>query len=178
MLNLSPEQAEALVSTEPAGSPTPAEIRIFALSLLARREYAVLELQSRLLRKWVRSEGADGLVAAVVDDLRCAGLVSDERFAASFIRSRMQRLQGPVKISNELRSRQVPEQVVSSAMLEYQDNWVRLAADWLHRHAPAGLDYPHRAKYYRRLIQRGFTHEQAVKGLAGHTAVVGVLPEM
>jgi len=175
---LSPEQAEGWVGPEPAGSPTAADIRVFALSVLARREYAVLELQSRLLRKWARSEGADGLIAAVVDDLRCEGLVSNERFAASFIRSRMQRLQGPVKIIAELRARQVPEQVVSSAMLAYQDHWVRLAADWLQRHAPAGLDYPHRAKYYRRLIQRGFTHEQAVKGLAGHTPSGGVLPEM
>ena len=164
--------AEAPTSKQSGNLPTDTDIRAVALGLLARREYGVLELRARLLKKWAHSEGSDDLVIATVDAMRQEGLVSDQRFTASFIHSRVQRLQGPVKISAELRSRGVPAEVVSAALLEYEDDWVRLAADWLVRRAPAGLDYAARAKYYRRLIQRGFTHEQAVKGLAGKAKIL------
>lgn len=161
---MDPDQA---CEQETAGSlPTLTEMRVFAERLLARREYAVHELQARLARKWSRTE----LVAKQIDELIAAlqadGVLSDERFAESFIRSRCQRYQGPAKIKAQLRRRGVPETVITGKLLALEDEWTGLAATWLSRQACGPMDYANRAKYYRRLLNRGFSHQQAMDALA------------
>jgi len=142
-------------------------MRAFAERLLARREYAVLELRDRLLRKWRGEEqGERKQVASVIAELQADGVLSDERFAESFIRSRLQRCHGPVRIHAELRQRQVPEAVIAQQLGQAEDEWVRLAAAWLARQFPPPTDYAARAKCYRRLTSRGFTHQQARDALA------------
>ena len=164
MRKLNPELPAAEVTSR--GQPKPAEIRNFAESLLARREYAVRELQSRLLKKWSGLDQIEELVDAVIDVLQTEGLLSDERFTESFIRSRLQRCQGPVKIQAELRQRHVPEAIVQDMLQQVEDQWVDLAKAWLSRQVRGPMDFPARAKYYRRLMNRGFSHQQAADALA------------
>jgi len=165
MRKLIPDQGEA---GEPdTGSPSQSDMRVFAGLLLARREYAVLELQSRLLKKWAGQEGIVPRVAALLAALQEEGALSDERFTASFIRSRCQRYQGPLKIQAELRQRGVPEHLIENQLQDRAEEWVPLAASWLSRQHSGTLDFAGRARYYRRLINRGFSHPQAMAALQG-----------
>jgi regulatory protein len=145
--------------------PGPAEIRAFAQRLLAVREYAVEELRSRLLRKWPGREQVVERVNAVVAALHTEGLLSDERFAEVFIRSRCQRYQGPAKIRAELRQHQVADAVIAAQLEALEDHWVALAAEWLARQVRGAPDLAARARYYRRLTSRGFSHQQAMAAL-------------
>jgi regulatory protein len=150
-------------------------MRVFAGQLLARREYAVQELQARLLKKWSGkwseqspgSEGIEPLIANLIATLQAEGALSDERFAASFVRSRCQRYQGPLKIQAELRQRGVPEHLIESQLQDRAEEWVPMAASWLSRQHGGTLDFAGRARYYRRLINRGFSHLQAMAALQG-----------
>jgi len=165
MRKLIPDHSEA---DEPvSGGPSQSDMRIFAGLLLARREYAVLELQARLLKKWAGQEGIAPRVAAFIATLQEEGALSDERFAASFIRSRCLRYQGPLKIQAELRQRQVPEHIIESQLQNSAEDWIPLAACWLSRQHSGPLDFAGRAKYYRRLMNRGFSHQQAMAALQG-----------
>ena len=92
-------------------------MRAYAGRLLARREYAVLELRARLLRKWAGVPQIDGCVDELIENLKQEGLLSDQRFAESFIRSRRRRYNGPVKIRSELRQRQVPDGVIARQLI-------------------------------------------------------------
>ena len=80
-------------------------MRAFAYRLLGRREYSVYELGQRLRQKWRSVEDIDALADELVEALLEENLVSDERFAESFVRSRIQRCQGPLKIKAELRNK-------------------------------------------------------------------------
>ena len=64
-------------------------MRAFAYRLLGRREYSVHELGQRLRQKWRSVEDIDALADELVEALLEENLVSDERFAESFVRSRM-----------------------------------------------------------------------------------------
>lgn len=142
-------------------APSASELRAFAYRLLGRREYSVRELDRRIRRKWPAAEGVDTLLDALVAE----NLLSDARFAESFIRSRITRLQGPVKIRAELLARGVSESLAAGEMEPYSGRWPALAAEWLARQNPGEIDFAAKQKYYRRLRNRGFTHDQAMGAL-------------
>ncbi|HMB59400.1 MAG TPA: regulatory protein RecX [Xanthomonadales bacterium] len=141
----------------------------YAGRLLGRREYAVRELESRLLRKWPKVEQIEQRVSELIQTLQSDGALSDERFAESFIRSRRRRYQGPVKVRAELRQRQVPDSVIEQNLMVFEDEWTTLAATWLSQQSHEPLDFHGRARYYRRLVNRGFTHQQAMDALSKHS---------
>ena len=76
-----------------------------AVRSLGQREHARRELERKLIRKGHPPE----LVARVLDYLVDHDLQSDHRFAEGFVRSRVQKGYGPVKIRQELASRGVEE---------------------------------------------------------------------
>lgn len=156
---------DALPGETPADLPTHSELRAFALGLLARREYGQSELTSRLRRKWNGGEGLDETVEACVEELVREGLVSDRRYAESFVRARRQKCQGPVKIRAELQRRQVDPDAVDASLPDEDDDWIELAVHWLQRQGVATPDRALKAKYYRRLLNRGFRHGQAMAAL-------------
>ncbi|MEJ8567582.1 regulatory protein RecX [Elongatibacter sediminis] len=149
----------------PADDPSPTEISAFAMQLLSRREYGAHELVQRLVRKWPAGEGLAGVIEECVRDLAEQGLQSDQRFAESFVRSRMARSQGPLKIKAELQRRRVDEAAVRGVLEEDESFWARLAAEWLERQNPGTFDRAERARFYRRLRNRGFSHGQAMSAL-------------
>ena len=133
-------------------------MRAFAYLLLGRREYSLFELSARLRKKWPAAEEIDLLV----DQLAKENLVSDERFVESFIRSRVLRQQGPLKIRAELRRKGVSNTLVEDALGAQSELWPTLAGEWLQRQNIGALDLKGKQKYYRRLVNRGFTHGQAM----------------
>lgn len=129
--------------------------------MLARREYSVSELRGKLERKYNDVDDIDAVVRRLVDE----GMVCDRRFAEAFVRSRIARWQGPRKIRAELVRRGVAQADIHAALDSNTASWTGLAAEWLLRQGRLDLDYETRAKFYRRLASRGFTHDQAMDAL-------------
>lgn len=168
MRKLNPEHE---TEREPAADqPTRSELMAYAGRLLARREFGVAELELRLLRKWAGANQLEARVAQLIDELQSGGALSDSRFAESFTRSRCVRYQGPVKIRAELRQRDVPDAIIEDSLQSREEEWVELAVAWLASHCATPLDHDARGKYYRRLVNRGFSHQQAMAALSLHAA--------
>lgn len=133
------------------------EVREIAMRYLTHREYGIEELRRKLLQR-----GADsGITETVVGDLADENLVSDQRFTEMYVRTRMRSLYGPLKIRGQLRGLGVPDSVIADAMPQEQEAWFDAASQWAEKKCRGELDYAGRAKLYRSLVNRGFTHEQA-----------------
>ena len=148
--------------TERASSP-----RDDAIRLLARREYSRVELAQRLAQRAHAPEA----IAACLDELTTQGLQSDARFAESFLRSRVLRGQGPLKIRAELERRGVERDQILTALAEAKQeqevDWCELAADTLaRRFTTSGSSPRERAQRERFLASRGFDFEQVRHALA------------
>lgn len=137
------------------GPSTIKDWRRAAMDLLARREYARHEIEQKLCRRFPDAIAALG---PMLDQLEHAGLLSDQRFADSFVRSRMSRGHGPRRIAAALIERGIAEP--ADVLAQHAD-----MADWL-CHARAvrtrkfGEALPslaaERARQMRFLAQRGF----------------------
>jgi regulatory protein len=145
-----------------------AEIREIAVRYLGRREYAVEELRLKLLQRGADSE----ITGRVVSDLVDENLVSDQRFTEMYMRMRIRRLFGPMKIRGELRSRGIADKLINESMPENQDVWFDAAFQWASKRCRGELDYAARAKIYRSLLNRGYTHEHANVALDSLKSVV------
>jgi regulatory protein len=136
-------------------------MRAFAYRLLGRREYSLQELSNRISRKWPQAYDVNEFIL----QLEKENLVSDQRFAESFLRSRVQRHQGPLKIKAELRGKGVADSIISDALETMSEEWAALAAQWLTKYHSGDFSFKEKQKYYRRLVNRGFTHNQAMDAL-------------
>lgn len=129
-----------------------------AIGLLARREHA----QSEIRRKLKDRGYDDELTTEVVDELTRQRLLSDDRFAESFIRARANRGQGPIRLRAELRQLQIPADMIDKHLAAAQVDWLELAMTVRERRfggqAPVGV--AERAKQVRFLQYRGFTTDQ------------------
>ena len=158
----SQEKAEA----EPGSDPK--IVLTAALRLLARREHSSEELRRKLLNKG-HSAAA---VVEVVAGLRDKQLVSDDRFAASFVRHHASRGQGPVRIRAELRQVGIGDAMVEEYFDKAGVDWNTLAAQVRARKfsdsPPRSL--AERAKQARFLQYRGFTADQIRAAFAADSA--------
>ena len=136
-------------------------MRAFAYRLLGRREYSVFELDRRIRQKWPEADGVSDLIDALVEE----NLVSDDRYTEAFVRFRVQRYQGPLKIMAALRTKGVSDALISRELDARAEEWPELAAQWLERQNPGTIDFDAKKKYYRRIMSRGFTHSQAMDAL-------------
>lgn len=126
------------------------------MDLLARREHSRLELERKL---GARSFDA-GLVADVLDELAAENLQSDERFAGSFVESRVARGQGPLRIRRELAERGI---ATAGDWLDGERyDWGSLARQARIRRFGAELpgDLKARSRQTRFLEYRGFRHDE------------------
>jgi len=136
---------------------TESDVRDIAVRYLTRREHGIEELTQKLVQRGADVSLAETVVAGLAED----NLVSDERFTEMYVRTRMQQLNGPVKIRAQLRGLGVSDHVIARAMPDDPDSWFDIAARWAGKRHFGALDYAARAKIYRGLVNRGFTHEQA-----------------
>ena len=104
----------------------------------------------------------DRVAELVVAKLRGKRLVSDDRFAASFVHHHAQRGQGPVRIRTELRQQGVSDELIEAQLQEAEFDWVALAAAVRQRKfgATAPRNMAERAKQARFLQYRGFDSDQ------------------
>ena len=129
-----------------------------AIGLLARREHSRLELINKLYHKPF-SEGVN--LESLCDSLEESNALSNERFVEMFVRSRVNRGQGEIKIRYELRQRGVHDVLVDSALQEADIDWLALAKK--HREKRFGIEIPkafkQRGRQSRFLAGRGFSGE-------------------
>ncbi|MBL1260099.1 MAG: regulatory protein RecX [Thiotrichaceae bacterium] len=128
------------------------------MDLLSRREHAVAELSRKLIGKGFDKAFVDDALVQLVAD----GLLSDARYAESYVRFRMNKGFGPVRIREELRQRGVANSLISD-YVDFQDRcWVETARQaWQKRF---GGEFPSDMKTCAKQLQflqyRGFTSDQ------------------
>jgi regulatory protein len=144
---------------------TVADVKEMAFRYLTRREHSQKELREKLSRKGVSSE----LILDTIKELVDEGLVSDQRFAEMFTRSRISRLYGPLKIRAELMKRGVNSALIDTTLELHNEQWPELAQQWVQKRNRRELDRNEKARLYRSGTRRGFSHDnmmQAINSLA------------
>ena len=129
-----------------------------ALDLLARREHSRLELTRKLAAREFPAE----TIAATLDQLERSGALAETRFTESFIRSRVAKGQGPMRIRAELAQRGVADAEADALLRSAAVDWVamtRAARQKRFGGAPP-RDYQERARQARFLQYRGFDSAQ------------------
>jgi regulatory protein len=135
------------------------DAREVALGLLARREHSKRELIIKL-----RARGCpEKIITQVVDQLAAEGMQSNARFAESFVRSRIDRGRGPLRIRGEMMERGLEDEEINEALLQHEDRWRSLALEVYSKHYGDNMspgDFEERAKRSGFLQRRGFTADQ------------------
>lgn len=132
---------------------TPVSIRRAAMSLLARREHGHVELARKL-----KLRGADAhMIEVELQRLTEDGLLSEERYLESYVRSRANEGRGPMRIREELTQRGLARADVDQALSEAQVDWdERMRELWQRRFDGQIVDIKDKAKQSRFLAQRGY----------------------
>ncbi len=127
------------------------------MDLLARRDHSRRELRDKLRRRY----SDETLIEEQIERLASEKLQSDERFAESFLRQRVGKGYGPLRIRQELKQRGIGEGLISWAFETASVEWSELAGSLVQRKfgpRPAS-DLKDKARRSRFLQYRGFSYE-------------------
>jgi regulatory protein len=103
------------VFSKPRQVESETELYDAAVRALMRRAYSVYEMKQLLGRR----TDDDKLLGTVMDRLKRAKMIDDERFAKQFTRQRTEiRRQGKFRIARDLRARGVPDRHIDAALAE------------------------------------------------------------
>jgi regulatory protein len=135
------------------------------MRLLAQREHSVLELTRKLKRRAYQADD----IGRALDALSAEGWQSDRRFAESFVRNRVSRGLGPVRIRRELGERGVDRELTDAALAACDEDWLSRAEAVRQKRFGAALprDIRERGRQVRFLAYRGFPQEQIGRVLRG-----------
>ncbi len=122
--------------------------------MLARREHSAFEIRRKLKHKELDETEIDEAIATLQQE----GLLSDERYAESYINMRQAKGYGPVRIAVELRERGVAEAVYEPYLRDQSIDWMAvLKAAYEKKYGSSRCDdYREKAKRMRYLQYRGF----------------------
>ena len=144
---------------KPRQVETETELYETAVRALMRRAYSVYEMKQLLGR---RTED-DELLKNVMDRLKRAKMIDDERFAKQFVRQRMEiRRQGKFRIARDLRARGVPDRHIEAALAESAKETdeaaiVRQRLERKLRSFRGEINENKMASMYRGLLRAGFS---------------------
>lgn len=144
---------------QPSEQPTnPNDIRVAAMDLLARREHSRRELRQKLQKRFQDSD----LIDEQLDRLAEENLQSDSRYAESFLRQRINRGHGPLRIRQEMRQKGIDDAEIEAAIAEEQPDWYALAEETYRRKfgGKPTEDIKEKAKRSRFMQYRGFSSDQ------------------
>jgi regulatory protein len=131
------------------------ELRQKAIRLLARREHTRAELDTKL-----SAHGTPEEISIVLDQLQQSGLLSDARFAESYLRSKASRL-GVARLRYALRSKGVSSEAVETSLAgaDLPSELERARALWLRKFGELPVDSRDWARQARFLQARGFSSD-------------------
>jgi len=132
------------------------------MDFLARREHSEQELARKLAARGYDADTVAATLAALVADR----LLSNARFAETFVHARIQRGSGPQKIRAELRERGVSDALIDASLETHEADWRELARAVREKRFGSSQpgDFRERSRQMRFLQQRGFSAEQ-IKGV-------------
>ena len=139
-------------------------MREAALRILARREHSRAELTLKLRAR----SYSESLIESTLQDLKDEGLQCDERAAELYVRQRVAKGYGALKIRAELNAKGVASEVVSSCIERADVDWLELASRVAERKSPP-IDRDDKKallKQQRFLAGRGFTTDVIRRVLA------------
>lgn len=121
--------------------------------MLARREHSRVELENKLSKKGFPAEQID----RALEQLDANDLQSDQRFLEDFVRSRVLRGNGPLRISQELRQRGIEDGL--SRINDQAIDWLEVASNTYAKkyHSSEIADVNERAKRMRYMQSKGFS---------------------
>jgi SOS response regulatory protein OraA/RecX len=93
-----------------------------AVRLLGTREYSVLELSTKLQRRFLSD-----VVSEVITELQNLGLLCNTRYGEAFCRSRADRGYGPVFIQRELEQNGLDKELIETLLAPYNEQWLARA---------------------------------------------------
>jgi regulatory protein len=137
--------------------PTPANIRMMAMNLLAMREHSAKELRVKLTKKCDQPE----MISFAVAKLQSDGLQSDNRFAEAFTNMRLRQGKGAQIIRLELKEKGINDEIINQCLLNISPDtdWNQLALKAYQKKfgdKPV-LDLKEKSKRMRFLAARGFS---------------------
>lgn len=136
-----------------------------ALGLLVRREHSTRELTTKLTQR----DLPDEIIHDTVASLQARNLLSEERFTEQFVRSRISRGDGPMKIRAELAQRGIDSARAEQELQAQAPDWNQLAEAQRRKRFGAEIpaEFSERARQARFLQGRGFGMNEIRKVLKG-----------
>lgn len=127
-------------------------LRQRALEYLGKREYSYHELTRKL--KAFAEETDD--IAALLDDFKSRGWLSDARFTEQLVHARQVKF-GSARVANELREKGVADDLIASAVAHIKVNELQNALEvWQKKYGIKPATREEWAKHARFLQSRGF----------------------
>ena len=133
----------------------PADVRLAAMNLLARREHSLKELRQKLHKRFPDPEILDRELQRLAEE----NLQSDQRYAQSYARQRAGRGFGPLRVRQEMRERGIADGDIDTAFESAEVDWSAIVLgvyDKKFGSAPA-KDMQERARRARFMQYRGFS---------------------
>ena len=132
-----------------------------AMDLMSRREHSRRQLQEKLRQKGFESDA----VNEALDQLQAENLLSDERFAETYLHQRMQRGFGPLRIRQELKEKGVDAATVQILMEACEQDWQQLMQQQRIKRFGMEIpqDYREMTKQARFLQNRGFSPDAVMR---------------
>ena len=129
-----------------------------AIRYLSYREYAVEELRLKLQNKFGESSYIEQILCQLLED----DLLSEQRYAESYIRARVSKGCGPERIQNELLQKRIERTIIERAFAELEVAWEQeIHKVWLKKFGNNKAESAQeKAKQWRFLQYRGFLNEQ------------------
>ena len=93
-----------------------------AVRLLGTREYSVVELTTKLQRRFLSE-----VVNDVTTELQAIGLLCNTRYGEAFCRSRVERGYGPVFMQRELEQNGLNKELIETLLEPYDEQWLAKA---------------------------------------------------
>jgi regulatory protein len=130
------------------------QLRVAAIGLLSRCEYSRHELYKKLIAR----ASSETYLLQLLDQLIESGYQCDQRFAESFLRSRINRGLGLIRIERELKEKGIDQDLIAQ-ILQADIDWFELAYECgLKKFNSLDLnDYKGKQKAFRYLAYRGFS---------------------
>jgi regulatory protein len=144
-------------AAEAAPPSNPADVRLAAMNLLARREHSRWEL----LRKLRRRFPDESVLSTELQRLTDENLQSDERYAQGYAWQRAGRGYGPLRLRQEMRERGLSDSEIAGAFDNDDFDWYTLATEAYRKKfgAQGPVDIKEKARRIRFMQYRGFSPE-------------------
>lgn len=134
------------------------QLRALALTWLGRQEYSV----AKFTKKLQQHQASDEQIAQIIDEFCQHNWLSEARYCQGFVRARISKGQGKLRILNDGRGHQLASGDLEAAIAEQQVDWFELALEtYQRRYGQKPItDIKEKAKRLRFMQYRGFTMEQ------------------